>query len=150
MKNPIHKFNPRLNAHGQEVFTRIDPDTGEEIPPQPRALQVGIVSHQRSLHELLAASQRDFGDTDPWDDDDDGFDDDTDFDVSDPSPNPLYTEHTPHTEGFVEALAPSDTILRKRLKKAGFDLVDPAPSTPPSQPSPPSTPPAPAEEGGVS
>lgn len=112
--------NPRMNAQGQEVFTTIDPKTGEELPPMPRAVEIPIDNHQRTLRELLEASDRPSFDGVYDSDDEDEFDDADDYDVDDPNPNPLYTEHTPHTDGFTEAMTPGFAKTVKNYVKRGI------------------------------
>lgn len=114
------KNNPRMNARGAEVYSKIDEKTGEVLPPRPRAVDMGFQTRQRSLKELLAATTRD---PSPYFEDNDDDSDDDSFDIPDVSPNPLQTEHTPHTIGFDQQSGMSDARLIKLANSRGYKVV---------------------------
>lgn len=110
---------PRLTAGGAEkldpkpkaAYISIDPDTGEVTGDMPRP---------RSLIETLAAAtSRSSGLWSEGDEDDDDFDSDLDD-----GSLPL---HTPHTEGFVDAMGISQEKAIKTLLKRGTNPFKPKP-----------------------
>jgi len=105
------KRYPRLNERGQEVldpnpkviYARVDPDTGEVLQegrPRPKSLEM-------TLQQALGRGYYDLHD---------GSDDD-DFDIDeDDGSLPL---HTPHTEGFVDAMGDTPQTAAKKALKSG-------------------------------
>lgn len=127
-------FNSRLDDKGFEkldpkpvtVYAVIDPQTGEVLKdgrPRPASLEETI---NRALR---------FGGNVHLDEGDEN-DDDFDMDDSDDHHLPL---HSPHTEGFVDAMGVSVPDAIKQLQKSGYAVYKPkndapadeAPASPP-------------------
>lgn len=116
-----------LNPTPKVVFMKVDSKTGEVIQdgfPRPPTLQDTL--------RLAMARGRGADDYGLYD-----VEDEDDFDT--PEDDGSLPLHSPHTEGFVDALGPSVPAAIKQLQKAGYSvykpkgdaLVDEAPASPP-------------------
>ena len=110
---------PRLNAKGQEIldskptvlYMQVDSDSGEVIQegrPRPRSVQ-DIYDRATARHFTLSDGYYDDEDDDSLPEEDDGS-------------LPL---HSPHTDGFVDAMGPTLKQAEKLLKKRGYTVQEP-------------------------
>lgn len=130
-QRPFDRLSPTgrevLNPTPKVVFMTIDAKTGEVTQdgfPRPPTLQDTL--------RLAMARGRGADDHGLYD-----VEDDDDFDT--PEDDGSLPLHSPHTEGFVDALAPSVPAAIKQLQKAGYSVYKPkgdapadeAPASPP-------------------
>lgn len=110
---------PSLDPSGSEIpdpkpivaYLQVDPETGE-VTGEGKMPRQTIQSRIQGIMDFSRAF--DYGDFD----DDDFEDEDTDG---------LEAPLSPHQEGFAEAMAPSDSIIRKVAKKLGKKVKEDLP-----------------------